>query len=201
MDFAEPLQALIPGATGRVLAVLVQTSMPLSGRAIAELGGVSSAQGARVLQRLVELGVVQGRSAPPAILYSLARDHVAAEPLLTLGSLPAKLTERLAEKVASLEPSPACVGTYGSFARHEARTDSDIDVLVVRPKDVQQDDDDWASVVEVIRDIAGRISGNRVEILEVGQTEIPRLIVSRRPLWREIARDFLLIYGTPLQDL
>lgn len=201
MDFAEPVQALIPGATGRALAVLVQTSMPLSGRAIAELSGVSPAQAARVLQRLVDLGVVESRSAPPAILYSLVTEHVAAEPLRMLSRLPARLTERLAEEIAEIEPSPACVGAYGSFARHQARADSDIDLLVVRPPGVDSDDDAWAAALETIRASADRLSGNRVEILEVGRAEIPGLLGSRSRLWRDIERDFLIIYGTPLQNM
>jgi predicted nucleotidyltransferase len=195
-----PLQSMIPGATGRVLGVLVQTTMPLSGRAIGDLAGVSPAQAARVLHGLEEFGIVEGRSAPPAILYSLVADHVATEPLMMLSNLPARFVERMAHEIAALDPRPASVGAYGSFARNEAGRDSDIDLLVVRPRDTA-DDDDWAAVVEAVRAQARRLSGNHIDILEVGQAEVPRLLRAKRPLWREIVRDFRLIYGFPLQDM
>ena len=201
MDFSEPLQALVPGATGRVLAVLVQTSLPLSGRAIAGLAGVSAAQANRVLQRLVDLGVVDGRTAPPAILYSLAEDNVAVAPLRALGELSDGFVAQLAKDVAHVEPAPACVGAYGSFARRRADPDSDIDLLVVRPRGVDEDDDDWGATLDTIRVRAGRLAGNRVEILEVGEAELPRLLRRPRPLWQEILRDFLPIFGPSLHDL
>src|SRR5260370_29062545 len=125
VDFAEPLQALIPGATGRVLGVLVHTSKPLSGRAIAQLAGISSAQAARILPRLVELGLVESQSSPPSILYAFVPDHVAARPLQAFTRLALNFVEQLGAEIASLRPVPACVVVYGSFAPHQARIDSD----------------------------------------------------------------------------
>ena len=55
--------------------------------------------------------------------------------------------------------------------------------------------------LEAIRTMAHRLSGNLVEVLEVGQTEVPRLLRSRNALWHDIARDFLVIWGPPLQSL
>ena len=49
MDFVHPVEAVIPGAQGRVLAVLVDTTAELNLRTIARLAGVSLAQASRVL--------------------------------------------------------------------------------------------------------------------------------------------------------
>lgn len=201
MDFAEPLQALIPGATGRVLGVLVHTAIPLSGRAIAQLAGVSSAQAARVLPRLVELGLVKSRSSPPAILYEFMPDHIAAEPLLLLSGLDLIFLEQLGEDIALLRPTPACAAVFGSFARRQGRIDSDIDLLLVRPKAVAEDDEGWRQSVDAIRMRAQRLSGNGVEILEVGQDEVRSLIRGTKPLWRNIVRDALVVHGRPLHEL
>jgi hypothetical protein len=43
VDFAAPVQALIPGAQGRILAVLAETTAELNLRTIARLSGVSLA--------------------------------------------------------------------------------------------------------------------------------------------------------------
>lgn len=201
MDFAEPLQALIPGATGRVLAVLAHTSVPLSGRAIAELAGVSPAQAARVLPHLAELGLAEQQQSPPAVLYTLVREHVAAEPLMVLSELDDVLMRRLRERVSQLEDPPVAVAVYGSFARRQARTDSDIDVLVVRPTGTDEEDDGWRSTVARIQAAARRLSGNQVEIMEVAQDDVRRLVRGRQPVWQSIAREARLVHGMPLQDL
>ena len=41
MDFVHPIEAVIPGAQGRVLAVLVETTAELNLRTLARLAGVS----------------------------------------------------------------------------------------------------------------------------------------------------------------
>ncbi|MGH9231802.1 MAG: nucleotidyltransferase domain-containing protein [Acidimicrobiales bacterium] len=201
MDFAEPLQALIPGATGRVLAVLAHTSVPLSGRAIAELAGVSPAQAARVLPRLAELGLAEQWQSPPAVLYALVREHVAAEPLMALSELDDALMRRLGERISQLEHPPVAVAVYGSFARRQAHADSDIDVLVVRPTGTDEEDERWRSTVGQIRATARRLSGNRVEIMEVAQDEVRDVVHSSRPLWQSIAREARLVHGTSLEEL
>lgn len=82
MDFLRPVEAIVPGAQGRVLAVLVETTAELNLRTLAELAGVSQAQASRVLPRLVELGVVERREVPPASLFRLVPEHVGSRALL-----------------------------------------------------------------------------------------------------------------------
>jgi len=201
MDFAEPIAALIPGATGRVLEVMTQTSREMSVRAIARLAGVSAAQASRVLPALAELGIVERQDAPPAVLYRILQDHVAVKALSALARASLAFAEELAREIDGMSPPPASVAAFGSFARHEARADSDIDLLVVRPADLREEDESWRAVVDGIREHAQRLSGNRIEILEVGLREIRPLIRSKRPLWRDIVRDAVVIYGPPLHEL
>ena len=201
MDFAEPISALIPGATGRVLSVLAHTSKELSTRNIAQLAGVSPAQAARVLPRLADLGLLERREVPPATLYRLVPDHVAADAIDVLARAPLRLIERLGEVSGAMRPRPACVAAFGSFARHQARADSDIDLVVVRPRGVDEEAEDWRSTVDEIRDSGRRLSGNTVQILEVSQREVKALIRSKKPLWREIVRDAVIVYGPPLNEL
>ena len=65
MDFKRPVEAVAPGAQGRILAVLVETSAELNLRTIASLSGVSLAHASRVLPTLVELGIVERASDSP----------------------------------------------------------------------------------------------------------------------------------------
>ena len=201
MDFADPISAFVPGATGRVLTVLAHTTKELSARGIAELAGVSPAQAARVLPRLAELGLVSRREVPPASLYRLVSEHVASDALAVLTRSSLTFVERLGAEVKALRPEPAAVVAYGSFARHEASADSDIDLLVVRPTAVDEDDEAWRAVLDAIRQRGRLLSGNRIEILEVGQREVRSLIRSKRPLWRAIVSDAVGVSGRPLHEL
>ena len=78
MDFRRPVQAVIPGTQGQILAVLSETSAELNLRTIARLSGVSIAQASRVLPGLVELGIIARRDVPPSALFSFVPDNVAA---------------------------------------------------------------------------------------------------------------------------
>ncbi len=80
MDFVRPVQAVIPGAPGRILAVLAETAAELNLRTIARLAAVSNAQASRVLPGLVELGIVDRREVPPSALFRYVPENVAARP-------------------------------------------------------------------------------------------------------------------------
>jgi hypothetical protein len=83
MDLSLPLATVAPSLDAEVLTVLARTTAPLSGRRVGALARRGSHQGVqRVLNRLVEHGLVLAEPASPAILYRLNRDHVLAEPLL-----------------------------------------------------------------------------------------------------------------------
>lgn len=72
VDFVRPIEAIVPGAQGRVLAVLAETTAELDLRTIAKLAAVSIVQASRVLPGLVELGVVERREVPPSSRRSVA---------------------------------------------------------------------------------------------------------------------------------
>jgi predicted nucleotidyltransferase len=201
MDFARPVQAVIPGAQGRILAVLVETSAELNLRALARLSGVSLAQASRVLPGLVSLGMVERREVPPATMFRVVPDHVAVRALMKLARARDLVLGELGELAAKLSPAPASVIVFGSLARGEAGVESDIDVVVVRPAAVGEESEPWRHEVEAWRRAVRRLAGNAVEIVEVGEGEVGRLLRSRRPLWRDVVRDGVVVYGMPLVEL
>ena len=201
MDFVRPIEAVIPGVRGRVLAVLAETTAELNLRTIARLSGVSHAQASRVLPGLVELGLVGRREAPPSSLFRLVPEHIAANPLITLARGRDGVVEEMERLAAALPIVPASVIVFGSFARGEAVAESDIDAVFVRPVDVDESDDAWADSVEQWRSRIRQVSGNPVEILEVGSDEIGARLSSMQPVWREIQRDGLVILGRSLNEL
>ena len=90
--------------------------------------------------------------------------------------------QELARSASELNPAPTSVVIFGSFARAEAVTASDLDVLVVRPDAVDEDDADWRREIDEWAQRARRVTGNRVELLEVSESEAGRRRRSRQPL-------------------
>ena len=82
VDFVRPIEVVIPGVRGRLLAVLAETTAELNMRVLSELAGVSSAQASRILPELVQLGLVRRKDVPPSSLFVLDRANAAANRIL-----------------------------------------------------------------------------------------------------------------------
>ncbi len=201
MDFVHPVEAVIPGTRGRVLAVLAETTGELNLRRVARLADVSAAQASRVLPGLVELGLVERREVPPSSLFRLNQENVAAALIIELSRAHDISLERLRSAALELPLVPASIIIFGSFARREADRHSDIDALIVRPDGVDEDHDTWATGVEQWRQRVRRITGNRVEVIEADRAETARKLSSRSPLWRDIGRDGVVVVGAALEEL
>jgi hypothetical protein len=201
MDFARPVEAIVPGAQGRVLAVLAETTAELNLRTIAELSGVSQAQVSRVLPGLVQLGVLERREVPPASLFRFVPEHIASQAIIALARSADTALMELGQLVAALPVAPASVVVFGSFARREADAESDIDIIVVRPEDVDEDDERWVASTEQLRVQGRRLTGNPLQLLEVAAAEVAPLLQSRRPLWVDIRHEGRLVYGVALDQI
>lgn len=201
MDFVRPLEALIPGVQGRILAVLAETTADLNLRTIAGLSDASVAQASRVLPDLVSLGLVERREAPPSALFRLVRQHVAAGALLVLARARGEMVNRMKIIAADLPVAPVSVIVFGSFARGEADEKSDIDTAIVRPADIDESNEDWAASVQQWSDSVARGSGNRVEVLEVAVSDIAKRLGSRQGVWKDIKSDGFVVYGRTLEEL
>ena len=200
MDFVRPLQSVIPGVQGRILAVLAETTAELNLRTIASIAGVSEAQASRVLPGLVSIGLVERREAPPSALFRLVREHVVAGPVLALARSRDRMIEEMRPIAEGLAIPAASVIVFGSFARGQADAESDIDTLMIRPRGISELDEAWSASVQQWIDRVGEVSGNRVEVLEADEDEVPARLDRGGSVWRDIERDGLIIYGTPLDS-
>ncbi|MHB1782269.1 MAG: nucleotidyltransferase domain-containing protein [Acidimicrobiales bacterium] len=145
MDVSNPAGAVLSSARGAVLRVLAHTDEPMSGRALAAMAGdqVGYRRVSQILGELVEAGIVLRESHPPAYLYRFNRHHVAAEPIAMLADLRSRLLRRISETAGSWELPPDALWLFGSAARADGSTDSDIDLLVVRPGSTGDGDRVW----------------------------------------------------------
>jgi len=203
MDLARPHSAVTGGALeGDVLTVLAGTTRPLTGRQVARLAAHGSDRGIRLaLNRLAEQGLVDAVEAPPAVLYTLNRDHLAAPAAVMLAGLRGTLLERLRETVANWETPPAQASLFGSVARGDGDTSSDIDLFIVRPSDVEEEDVRWRDQLDALaRDVA-RWTGNHAGISEASQDDVARLAAERPPIVGDLERDSITLAGPDARRL
>jgi hypothetical protein len=203
MDLSRPHAAVTGGALeGDVLEVLAGTTKPLTGRQVARLASHGSDRGVRLaLARLAEQGLVDTLDAPPAVLYTLNRDHIASPVVLALAGLRAALRERLRDALARWEIPPAHASLFGSAARGEGDAQSDIDLFVVRPETVDADDPPWRDQLDALHQDVERWTGNRAGISEVGEDELVRLSAERPPIVEDLERDGVTLAGRDVRRL
>jgi hypothetical protein len=203
MDVARPYAAVTGGGLeGEVLAVLAGTTRPLTGRQVARLARNGSDRGLRLaLNRLAEQGLVESQDAPPALLYTLNRDHIAAPVALALVGLRSALIDRIRGTIAEWDVLPVHASLFGSAARGDGDATSDIDLFVVRPQSVAVEDQTWrAQLDSLARDVA-RWTGNHAGISEVGEDELDALVGDRPPVVAELERDAVTLAGPDARRL
>lgn len=192
MDLSRPIEALIPGARGRLLGALIGSGRELSTADAARLSGVSAPQASRVLAQLVELGIVTRRDVPPAVICSPVAGNAVIAMLMELCVLRSRVIEFARQSATQISPAPVRLSVFGSVARGTSDAESDIDIVAVRPNGADEDDD-W--VESLGRWSAGLedFSGSRINVLEIGVDEWRSLDLSERSLWRDINRDEVVL--------
>ena len=198
MDLSSPMSCVVPSAHGPVLAVLAGTTTPLTGRRIAELTRprVSQPRVARILRELAAAGLVERTPAGSSSLFVLNRDHLAAGAVQILATLRQQLWGRIAAHARTWSHPPLAVVVYGSAARGDGGIDSDIDLLVVRPIDVDGDDPAWQRDVTDIASHVTRWTGNPCEILDRSEQELATMAANAERLLSGIHRDGRAVAGS-----
>ena len=203
MHLAAPYSTILSPAEGAVLSVLSGTDRPLSGREVARIGAQPRSTVARVLHMLVEQGVVDAREAgaAAAMLYVLNREHLAAEPLTALVTLRQRLFDRIRAEFDTWAVRPHHASLFGSAARGDGNSRSDIDLFLVRPKGVPADDPRWRDQLDLLVRRIERWTGNRVGLAEVSLGDVARLARDRPSVVGELTRDAITLCGPTARHL
>jgi predicted nucleotidyltransferase len=203
MDYRRPVEALIPGATGRILAALarVETELPVS--TLASIAGVGRTRASGIIGELSDLGIAERREVGRTVLVSLARHSAAGELIDRLAHLGAEVIARLRSLATELEPAPAALLVFGSFARGEADASSDLDVLAVRSPAANPER--WAAALSVFAEQAHDLAGNPVQLLDYDLDDLRRKAGPKakvgRDFWNAVRRDAIVLAGSQLDEL
>lgn len=172
MDVAHPYRAVVPTLDGDVLVALARSSAPMTGREVARLVPDASHVGVkRVLDRLVDQGLVLRDQAGSAHLHTLNRRHVAAPAVETLASLRSETISRLRREFEGWEPQPIHASMFGSAARATGDAGSDIDLFVVAA-DEAADDPRWEPQLDALAEEVEAWTGNRAQLLVVSERDL-----------------------------
>lgn len=201
MDVSKPFTAISSSVDADVLVVLAGSTQPRSGRELARRAGRSNTGVQHVLDRLVEHGLVHREEVGRTFLYELNRDHLLAPTVEQMAGARAELIRRLREAIGAWEPAPVHASLFGSAARGDGDTSSDIDLLVVRPAGLDHEDATWREQLDELADSVRRWTGNNAGIAEVSEGELPRLRKDRPPVVEEVSEDAVDLAGEDTRKL
>jgi predicted nucleotidyltransferase len=187
MWFGEPFGGVIPGARGAVLAALLRTDAPLTGRQIHAMvsDDYSLWTVQEALKALTQLGLVNTQTIGRAGVHTINEDHASVAPLRALLDPIAALTDTVREAVGE---DVKTVILFGSIARGEAKRQSDVDLAVIAPAG-------WDGRTDLEDAVRARL-GNNCDVLVFTSEDFARLSSTGEPVVREILTTGVALIGS-----
>ena len=196
MELSHPLRVVTPTLDGDILRILAQAETEFTPPEVHRLIGEHSVAGIRKgLERLVLQGIVLERGAGRASLYQLNRAHLAAQAVIELARMKDELISRLRRELTDWSILSSYAALFGSAARNDMRSDSDIDLLLIRPKDVEVDDEIWAEQLYQLSEQVHNWTGNSANVLELGENEIAQGVQAEDPVLVAINKEGIRVHG------
>jgi Nucleotidyltransferase domain len=181
--------------------VLGGTDAPLGVREVARLAEVSANRASQVLSVLADHGLVTVEPHGSGRLCRLNRFHLAADPLLALVGLRPRTIEFLRSEVASWTQRAIHVSLFGSAARGDGDTSSDLDLLVIRPDTDEVGDAAWEEQLSGSGERILAATGNRAAWFVITPVDLRRAVTAGEPIIGEWRRDGVHLAGRRLEPL
>lgn len=169
MELSRPLMTITPTLDGDVLAVLARHDAVFTTGQVHRILTQYSEEGIRkVLRRLSSQGIVLSERIGNAFAYRFNNEHLAARHIFELARLQETFLSRLQEYLTSWQTPPVYAAVFGSAARGRMTPDSDIDLLLVRPRAAAA----WDDQLDDLATTVTRWLGNDTRVLEFTEDEI-----------------------------
>jgi predicted nucleotidyltransferase len=185
MDLGSPVLDVAPAVRGALLQALARLEQPVTRRQLAAAAGVAPGNASAVIEELIQAGLVSETVAGRSSMVVLNRDHLAAGPVLALAGLRGELIRRLRERLSAW-PELNGAWLFGSVARGDADSDSDIDLLIVL--DDLESIDIHDRLAQLQSDVRSW-TGNDLQFVEYSQTSWRKLVQAKNPLVEQIRLD------------
>lgn len=203
MDLSNPLATITPTLDARVLQVLAATTSWCTAAEVHRRMGRGSNEGVRkVLRRLADQGVVLVETPGRSQLFRLNRDHIAFVAIEALSFARQTLIDRMTTMIEEWALSPIYAGLFGSFARGTADSESDIDVLFVRPADIADAAEaTWFAQFGEFQKAVGLWTGNPAQVVTVTPDRLRAMQLNDDPLFLSLRAENVRLYGSRLLDV
>ena len=191
MDLGSPVLDVAPAVRGALLQALARLEQPVTRRRLAAAAGVAPGNASAVIEELIQAGLVSETVAGRSSMVVLNRDHLAAGPVLALAGLRGELIRRLRERLSAW-PELNGAWLFGSVARGDADSDSDVDLLIVA--DDLQSHDLHECLSRLQADVRSW-TGNDLQLVEHSPSSWRKLVRAKNPLVEQIRLDGIALAG------
>lgn len=194
MQLHSPLAAFVGGVEADILTALVRANgMVMDAAMLARISGKSYTGIRYALRRLVQHGTVTATQIGSRSVFAFNAEHLLASAIVEIVDSKSRLLVELTTAIGELfSIDPRFSALFGSAARDEMTPESDIDLFLVRPAEV--DEDAFAAEAEVLAQRATHLTGNDVRTLVYGEEEVAQG-AARHPVFAEILRDGVVLTG------
>lgn len=197
MILSNPSAGLLSPTMAALLRVLFEAKSAESGRSLARIAGVSSAQTNSLLRRLVSLGLVKQCSKPPSLLFELNRSNWLVQRLQPIFELEGERNSWLAERLMNLSISPIAAVVFGSVARGEDDEKSDLDLFLLWPDCNAASELLWKDLADIRQDFI-ELFGNELSLMHAKMSELSESIGARSRFARQLIEEGEPIFGGTL---
>lgn len=203
MDLTEPGLAFSGSLTMPILRALHGRSVPASGAQISRMLPEATPAGVRrALERLSQHGVCTREEIGGRALYSLDYEHVLYGAIRAALDANDEFQKRLRKSLSNWDPAPMTAVLFGSAARHDGDIQSDVDILLVRPRMTARDRERyWTRQVHELRTQVRAWTGNNLHALDWSRLSLDRHALAGEELINEILEDGITLAGNSLDEL
>ncbi len=191
MDLGSPVLDIAPAVRGALLQALARLERPITRRQLAAAAGVAPGNASAVIEGLIQSGLVSETVAGRSSMVALNRSHLAAGPVLALAGLRGELIRRLRERLSAW-PDLHGAWLFGSVARGDADSDSDIDLLIV--VDDLQSPELHERLSRLQADVRSW-TGNDLQLVEHSPSSWRKLVRAKNRLVEQIRLDGIALGG------
>ncbi len=192
MDLGSPVLDIAPAVRGALLQTLARLEQPVTRRQLAAAASVAPGNASAVIAELIQAGLVHETVAGRSSMVVLNRDHLAAGPVLALAGLRGELIRRMRERLSAW-PELNGAWLFGSVARGDADSDSDVDLLIVA--DDLQSHDLHERLSRLQADVRSW-TGNDLQLVEHSPSSWRKLVRAKNPLVEQIRLDGIALAGS-----
>lgn len=199
MNTAEPTDIVLSRTTAAVFHVLIGADTSFSIRQLARLAGVSAPRAVEIVNRGSERGLVLVQQGGRSRMCRFNREHLAAGAIIELVTIRERILRAIEDEITLWNTQPLHVSLFGSAARGDGDTNSDLDLLVVRPKNESEEkweEQKYTSGVRLMAKI-----GNPVSWFDISIAELKTAVRASEPILSEWKKDGIRLSGPLLPDL